>query len=81
MKLERLTKKVGEEEVKVETFTGRDWIGKRFYLDAPKGAYVDYKTNTYHKSKYDKAGHRLEEWFDSSSRTGTFKIMYRLVKD
>ena len=41
MKLERLTKKIGEEEIKIEVFTGRDWQGKRFYLDAPKGAFVD----------------------------------------
>ena len=41
MKLERLTKKVGGRG-KVETFTGRDWIGKRFYLDARRG-HIDTK--------------------------------------
>jgi len=45
MKLEKLIKKVGSEEVEIEVFTGRDWNGKRFYLHAPKGAYVDYKAS------------------------------------
>lgn len=81
MKLERLTQKVGEDMVKTETFTGRDWQGKRFYLNAPKGAFVDYQKNKYFKSNHDKSGYKLNEWFDSWSRTGSFKIMYRLIKD
>jgi len=81
MKLEKLIKKVGSEEVEIKVFTGRDWKGKRFYLDAPKGAYVDYRTGKYYKSSYDKSGYKLNEWFDSSSRAGSFKIMYRLIED
>lgn len=81
MKLEKLIKKAGSEEVEVEVFTGRDWKGKRFYLDAPKGAFVDYKANKYYKSNYDKKGVELDKWFDSWSNTSSFKIMYRLIKD
>ena len=81
MKLEKLIKKVGSEGVEIEVFTGRDWNGKRFYLHAPKGAYVDYKANKYYKSNYDKKGVELNKWFDSWSNTSSFKIMYRLIKE
>lgn len=81
MKLEKLIKKVGSEEVEVEVFTGRDWQGKRFYLDAPKGAFVDYRTGKYYKNNYDKTGYKLNEWFDSWGQKGAFKIMYRLIND
>ena len=81
MKLEKLTKKVGEEEIRVEIFEGKDWQGKRFYLNAPKGAFVDYGANKYYKSNYDKKGVELDKWFDSWGPRDSFKIMYRLVKD
>jgi hypothetical protein len=46
MKIQVWLRKDGEEKI-VNTYTGKDWKGIRCYFDSPKGAYVDYKTNTF----------------------------------
>ena len=79
MKVEKVIKRNGQEEV--EVLTGRDWQGKRFYLDKPKGAFVDYKKGTYHKSNYDRVGTPLNEWRRIIVNLISYDEMFRLVED
>ena len=46
MKIQVWLTKEGEEKI-VKTYIDKDWKGIRCYFDSPKGAFIDYKTNTF----------------------------------
>ena len=47
MKIEVWIRKNGEEKLFKVYENGKDWKGIRCYFQSPKGAYVDYKQNTF----------------------------------
>jgi len=73
MKVTKWIKKNGE--VKIDkVYSGKDWEGIRFYLDAPKGAFVDYKSNTLKLSQ--SRSYKLGEWVDCFD----YELKYELEK-
>lgn len=60
MKIEVWVRKDGEERVSKTYTGGKDWKGIRCYFDSPKGAYVDYKTNTFVITR--SRSRKLGEW-------------------
>jgi|GEM_PF-4465946 len=81
MKVEKIIKKRSDGSMRTEEFTGKDWKNKRFYLDKPKDAYINYETKTYHKNRYDREGRKLDEWHDELIGHDFCEIMYKLVKN
>jgi len=80
MKLQAWEKENGKEKL-VKEVNGKVWNGKRFYVESPKGAFVNLEKRTYHKDNYDKSGRKLGEWFTCSSAVRRWEQKYELKEE
>lgn len=74
MKVTKWIREKGGEARIDKTYSGRDWKGIRFYLDAPKGAFVDYKNNVLKLSQ--SRSYELGKWIDCFD----YELKYELEK-